>query len=161
MARARQLLFGGLVALLTTAAAKLQKREALPSFAITYAPYSFLYTGESYWPSDLTTHLENVIPEYNFSPLADVGSVTLDTLDNYNSSVYLTGANNAISDPPSWATSDYGKPDSTGYSTAPALIIAVELNSTTTDVYYHLFYSYNYGGMSVKLTTTAPTSSFD
>ena len=127
-----------------------QKRAALPDFALTYAPHAYLYSSEAYWPSDIVTHLQNVQPEINFSPLAAVGSVTLDTLNNYNSSVYLTAAGTP-SDNPAWITSDYGKPDnSTGKSGAPATIIATEVNSTTTDVYYFFFFSYNYGGKYVS-----------
>jgi hypothetical protein len=39
------------------------KRDTIPDYAITYAPYSYLYSGESYWPSDIATHLEHVTPE--------------------------------------------------------------------------------------------------
>lgn len=152
MASIRQLLLLGAVTSLVVASPfKLRKREALPSFATTYAPYAYLNSGESYWPSDIVTHLQNVVPEVNFSPIGATGSATLANLDTYNSSVYLTGSNNAISNTPSWVTSGYGKPGSTGDSAAPGLIIAVDLNSTTTDVFYFFFYSYNYGGKTLDI----------
>jgi hypothetical protein len=136
----------GLLALAAAAPTnKMQKRDALPDYAITYAPYSYLYSGESWFPSDITTHLEHVIPEVNYVAIGAAGSVTLDTLDSYNSSVYLTSEDD-IDDQPAWLTSDYGIPDSDGYSAAPGTIIAVEVNSTTTDVFYFYFYSYNWGG---------------
>ncbi|KAI0131900.1 hypothetical protein BJ170DRAFT_679798 [Xylariales sp. AK1849] len=123
---------------------RLHKREALPDYATTYAPYSYLYSGEKYFPSDIATHLENTIPEVNYVAVGDAGSVDVDTLNNYNSSVYLTAADTP-SDNPAWITSEYGKPASNGYSGAPGTIIAVEKNSTTTDVFYFHFYSYNFG----------------
>lgn len=141
-----QLLLWCGVALITTVSSTLQKRDALPDFALKYAPHAFLQSGESYWPSDVVTHLQHVQPEINYTPLAAVGSVTLDTLDTYNSSVYLT-AEGRPSNNPAWITSGYGKPDNcTGLSAAPATIIASVVNETTTDVFYFFFYSYNYGG---------------
>ncbi|PYH40722.1 uncharacterized protein BP01DRAFT_203576 [Aspergillus saccharolyticus JOP 1030-1] len=128
----------------------LQKRETLPEYALTYAPLSYLYSGEKWWPSDITTHLANVEPEVNYTAIGTNGSVTVDTLDSYASDVYLTASDGPILNPlestPAWLASDYGIPDSDGLSAAPGLIIAVEKNSTTTDVFYFYFYSYNYGG---------------
>lgn len=39
------------------------KRDALPSYALTYAPLAYLYSGENYWPSDISTHLQHTTPE--------------------------------------------------------------------------------------------------
>ena len=143
----RMLLAGSLFACAAAAPAKMQKRDALPSFATTYAPYAYLASAESYWPSEITTHLQNCIPEINFTAIGAEGSATLDNLSTYNSSVYMTGADDAFEKTPAWVVSAYGQPDnSTGYSAAPGLIIGVDLNSTTTDIYYMYFYSYNYGG---------------
>lgn len=129
---------------------KLHKRDTLPDFAITYAPLSYLYSGEKWFPSDITTHLANVEPEVNFTATGANGSVTLDNLNTLASDVYLTASGGPILDPldgtPAWLSSDYGIPDSNGLSAAPGLIISAEKNSTTTDVFYFYFYSYNYGG---------------
>lgn len=129
---------------------KLHKRAGLPSFAITYAPLSYLYSGEKWFLSDITTHLANVQPEVNFKATGAQGSVTLDTLNTFSSDVYLTASDGPILDPlsdtPAWLLSNYGIPDTNGHSAAPGLIIAAEKNSTTTDVFYFYFYSYNYGG---------------
>lgn len=137
---------------LTSAAphSKLHKRDALPDYAITYAPVTYLYNAESWFPSDIKTHLQNVQPEVDYVASGANGSVTLDTLSTYASDVYLTASDGPILNPldntPAWAFSEYGIPDSTGLSAAPGTIIAVEKNSTTTDVFYFHFYSYNYGG---------------
>lgn len=129
---------------------KLHKREALPDYAITYAPLSYLYSGEKWFPSDITIHLENVEPDVNYTATGSNNSVTLDTLNTYASDVYLTASDGPIFNPldgtPAWLSSNYGIPDSNGLSAAPGLIIAAEKNSTTTDVFYFYFYSYNYGG---------------
>ncbi|KAJ5725015.1 uncharacterized protein N7483_006372 [Penicillium malachiteum] len=129
---------------------RLRKREALPNYATKYAPLSYLYSGEAWWPSDITVHLENVEPEVDFTATGANDSVTLNTLDSLASDVYLTASDGPILDPldgtPAWLSSDYGKPDDDNYSAAPGLIIAAEKNSTTTDVFYFYFYSYNYGG---------------
>lgn len=142
------LVFAGLAS--AAPRSNLHKRDALPDYAITYAPLSYLYSGEKWFPSDIRTHLENVQPEVNYVASGGSGSVTLETLSTYASDVYLTASDGPILNPlnstPAWALSDYGIPDSTGLSTAPGTIIAVEKNSTTTDVFYFYFYSYNYGG---------------
>ncbi|KAI1821435.1 hypothetical protein F4861DRAFT_541986 [Xylaria intraflava] len=152
MASLRQVLSACGVFSLAAAApgTKLRRQAALPDYAITYAPWTYLYSGEAYFPSDITTHLANVIPEVNFTALGANGSVTLDSLNTYNSSVFLTAADSP-SDNPAWITSTYGKPDSNGVSGAPGTIIAVEKNSTTMDVFYFHFYSYNYGGKVIGI----------
>lgn len=157
----RALLTGVAVSLLvslTTAAPRrgeaqaqpLRKRDAtttpLPSYAITYAPWSYLYSGEGTFPSDITVHLNNTIPEVNYAAIGTAGSVTVDTLDTYASDVYLTSAED-IFDQPAWLLSEYGAPaaDGSGYSAAPGLIIATEKNESVVDVFYFYFYSYNWG----------------
>ncbi|CAK7226574.1 Vacuolar protein sorting-associated protein 62 [Sporothrix curviconia] len=127
------------------------KRQStpLPSYALTYAPISYLYSGEQWWPSDIATHMANVIPEVDYTAVAGftaAGSVTLATLDAQSSSVYLTSKDD-VDTSPAWLLSAYGKPTSTtgGYSAAPGTIIAVQ-KSSWVDVFYFYFYSYNYGG---------------
>ncbi|KAL1851688.1 hypothetical protein VTK73DRAFT_9379 [Phialemonium thermophilum] len=131
-------------------AATLHKRDALPDYALRYAPLSYLHSNESWFLSDVEVHLANVQPEVNFSALGPVGSVTLDNLASYASNVYLTAAGSPILNPengtPGWLQSRYGIPDASGRSAAPGLIIAAEKDSSTTDVFYFYFYSYNYGG---------------
>lgn len=139
-----------LLSLAATAAAAARYRtphkreDALPAYALTYAPWTYLYSGDKTFPSDITIHLNNTIPEVDFAAIGDAGSVTVDTLNTYTSDVYLTSADN-VPDEPAWLLSDYGIPDSSGYSAAPGLIIAAEKNASTTDVFYFYFYSYNIG----------------
>lgn len=140
----KALILAALSGLAAAAPKKLHKREALPDYAITYAPWTYLYSEEGAFPSDITVHLNHTIPEVDYEATGAAGYVTVDTLDSYGSDVYLTSEDN-IEDNPAWLLSDYGVPDSNGYSAAPGLIIAAEKNSTTTDVFYFYFYSYNWG----------------
>ncbi|KUI73510.1 Putative vacuolar protein sorting-associated protein TDA6 [Cytospora mali] len=141
---AKLLLLAAVLGITAAAPKRLHRREALPDYAITYAPWSYLYSEEGTFPSDVAIHLNHTIPEVDYEATGSAGSVTLDTLDSYSSDVYLTSEDN-IENNPAWLLSDYGIPDSSGYSAAPGLIIAAEKNSTTTDVFYFYFYSYNWG----------------
>jgi hypothetical protein len=121
----------------------LLKRAALPAYALTYAPYTYLQSGEAWFPSDVTTHVKHMSVEYNFKNVSI--SVSLKTLNTFNSSDYLTSYDNVETNP-AWLTSGYGKPNAKGYSAAPATIIAVEKNGFV-DVFYFYFYSYNHGSL--------------
>ncbi|KAK6004290.1 hypothetical protein QM012_009140 [Aureobasidium pullulans] len=121
----------------------LLKRAALPAYALTYAPYTYLQSGESWFPSDVATHVKHMSVEYNYKNVST--SVSLKTLDTFNSSTFLTSYDNVETNP-AWLTSTYGKPNAKGYSAAPATIIAVEKNGFV-DVFYFYFYSYNHGSL--------------
>ncbi|ROV95973.1 hypothetical protein VMCG_07972 [Cytospora schulzeri] len=141
---AKRLVLGAFLGMTAAIPKLMHKRDALPDYAITYAPWSYLHSEDRTFPSDVTVHLNNTIPKVDFEAIASAGSLTIDTLDSYSSDAYLTSEDN-VEDNPTWLLSDYGTPDSSGYSAAPGLIIAAEKNSTTTDVFYFYFYSYNWG----------------
>lgn len=127
------------------AGSELVQSEPIPDYALKYAPYTHLYSGESWWPSDISTHLQNTIPEANSTVLGPAGSATVKNLDTYPSNdVYLTSKDNVL-DNPAWLLSTDNKPDSNGYSKAPATLIAVDKGNGTVDVFYFYFYSYNHG----------------
>ena len=140
--------------------ATILKREAIPDYALTYAPYTILYSDEGWWPSDIKTHLAHVTPKA--SPLAAsrmvalcstlieqvdsvavADSVTLATLNSITSDAFLT-SNDDVEDDPAWLTSTDNKPDGNGLSGAPATIIAADKGDFV-DVFYFYFYSYNHG----------------
>lgn len=132
--------------------ASLNKKDVtpLPDYATAYAPISYLNSGETWWPSDIATHLQNVIPEINFTPIdgfQTAGQTTLANLNTVDATAYLTSKDN-VDDSPAWQLSNYGKPTTTngGYSDAPGTIIAVQKNATWVDVFYFTFFSYNHGG---------------
>lgn len=120
---------------------KLAKREAIPSYAITYAPYTYLNSAEEWFPSDIATHVQHMSMEADYVNVST--TVTLEKLLDYSSADYMTSYNN-VEDNPAWLLSNYGIPDSTGYSAAPATIIAVD-KTDYVDVFYFYFYSYNHG----------------
>jgi hypothetical protein len=128
---------------LAAPASNLHKRAALPAYALTYAPYTYLQSSEGWFPSDIPFHLKHMSVEYNFKNVST--SVSLKTVNTFNSSTYLTSYDNVETNP-AWLTSTYGKPNAKGYSAAPATIIAVEKNGFV-DVFYFYFYSYNHGSL--------------
>jgi hypothetical protein len=131
----------------------------IPDYAIKYAPYSYLSPGESYWPSDITTHLQHVFPSVNGQAVAT--STTLANLSSYPSNTFLTSKDNVLSvDQPqtAWVVSAYGTPNGNGLSAAPATIIAVNKPSGIVDVFYFLFYSFNLGNTYVRSLVSSPFS---
>lgn len=126
----------------------LVKRDALPDYAITYAPYSYLYSGEGYWPSDISVHLQHMNVEQDFNNT--LTNTTLETLNTVNASSYLT-SNDDVTTNPDWLVSLDNRPDNTtGYSAAPATIIVADKGDFV-DVFYFHFYSNNFGLESVSL----------
>lgn len=121
----------------------LKRATTLPAYALTYAPYTYLQSGEAWFPSDVSTHLKHMSVESNFVNVST--TVSLATLNTFPSSDYLTSYDNVETNP-AWLTSGYGKPNAKGYSAAPATIIAVEKNGFV-DVFYFYFYSYNHGSL--------------
>ena len=103
------------------------KREAIPGYALTYAPYTILYSGEGWWPSDITTHLAHVTPKASFisasrlvavcstsidqvDSVAVADAVTLATLNSITADAFLK-SNDDVEDDPAWLTSTDNKPD--------------------------------------------------
>lgn len=129
-----------------TSRASKVKRATIPDYVLTYAPYSYLYSGETWWPSDVATHMEHVTPEVEY--VAVESNVTLETLDELASDVFLT-SNDNVEDNPAWLLSTDNTPDSSGYSSAPATIIVVEKDDGIVDAFYFYFYSYNHGATFV------------
>ncbi|KAI5835592.1 hypothetical protein K523DRAFT_318928 [Schizophyllum commune Tattone D] len=114
---------------------------AIPDYALTYAPYTVLYSKEHYFPSDVVTHLEHTTPEVNYTAIAD--ATTLADLNSLTTDAYLT-SNDDVETNPSWLTSIDNKPDADGLSKAPATIIAVQKDGFV-DVFYFYFYSFDFG----------------
>jgi len=109
---------------------------------LTYAPHAFLYSGEEWWPSDITTHLAHTTPEIDFKAVG--ASATVNNLSSVSTDAYLT-SNDNVEDNPDWLVSTVNKPDSSGYSSAPATIICSDKGDIGVDCFYFYFYSYNHG----------------
>ena len=117
---------------------------ALPSYVLQHAPMSYLYSGEDYWPSDVATHLQHVIPENGTKKVAN--SVDFNTIGALGSGIYLTSKDDPYDDP-SWLFGN-GSPDSSGFTTAPATIVAVAKPGGIVDAFYFYFYSFDYATVS-------------
>jgi len=76
--------------------------------------------------------------------VAVADNVTPQTLNTLPTTVYLTSKDN-VEDDPAWLLSAENTPTNSGYSAAPATIIAVEKDGGIMDVFYFYFYSYNHG----------------
>jgi hypothetical protein len=126
--------------------ATLATATSLPSYVLTYAPYTYLASDETYWPSDIATHLQHITPQINHTNVAS--SATLDGLSALGSNVFLTSKDSwTVTDAPKvdWMLSAYGKPASDGTSAAPATIIAVNKPGGVVDAFYFYFYSFDLG----------------
>lgn len=112
---------------------------ALPSYITQFAPLSYLSASESYLPADIAEHLKHVQPELDRK--ATASSVSFSTIGSLSSDTYLS-SKDKVSDIPSWF---HGvKPDSSGYTSSPATIIAVEKSGGIVDAFYFYFYSYDH-----------------
>ena len=103
---------------------------SVPDYVLAYAPIVYLSSSETYFPSDLSTHLSHLTAEAavagNNNTVAISGAPYPLTLGNLNatsigSSTWLsltTEADMQINSTAAWLNSDYGKPDSSGKSAA-------------------------------------------
>lgn len=156
---------------------KLEK-TTIPSYSLTYgtdglyilkllsmtnlsaAPIVVLDRKETYFPSDLTLHLQNTQPKFNFTPISNVPSpLTLSNLDELNSfeegDVYLSSTIPAATLPqwlqgqmPSLTTLQIEKAINCVIVVVEKPPVATEPNSeeqSVTDVFYLYFYSFNDG----------------
>ena len=120
-----------------------KRTDSFPDFVLKYAPLSYLYSDEQYWPTDIAVHLPKVFPEVNFTPVGT--PPTLQTLSSYASNVYLTAVDDVVAHDTEFYRSTVGKPVN-GVSAAPATIIVVEKPGGITDAFFFYFYSFNFGG---------------
>lgn len=88
-----------------------KRTDAFPDYVFTYAPYTHLWSQETWWPADIATHVQHVVPEADFAAVA--ASVTLEDLSTFASSVYLTSIDN-VEDNPAWLLNAAGTPDASG-----------------------------------------------
>ncbi|RMZ75618.1 hypothetical protein DV738_g5389, partial [Chaetothyriales sp. CBS 135597] len=146
-----QLVLAGLVWSIPTVSELVgRQQESIPQYVFDHAPLCWLDDKEAYWPSSLTTHLENVFPAVDATKIANAASpLTLANLGALNADgnggvdVYLTAKEGIDANPqPSWF---YGvKPDSS-LSAPGGVVIIADKGDGIVDVFYFYFYSYNQG----------------
>ena len=111
----------------------------------------WLYSAETYYPSDIGAQLVHTKPEDNFTVVTKAPSpLTLNNLNALNgldgANIYLTSVND-ITTNPGWLNGV--RPDSTG-KTNGAVSTAIIVNdhgSGLVDVFYMYFYAYNRGNV--------------
>lgn len=132
----------------------------IPPFALTYAPIVILDREETYFPSDLSVHIQNTHPTLNFTPTPDtsypLNLSNLDQLNNFNGGdVYLSSREPIVS-LPVWLRGQKPEENSLRTDNATNCVIVVvekelERNETlnkdlnVVDVFYLYFYSFNDG----------------
>ncbi|KAJ5718702.1 hypothetical protein N7488_004348 [Penicillium malachiteum] len=129
----------------------LRATSKIPQYVYEYAPLVWLYSTDSYRPSDLQQQVDHTIPEVNWTAISGAPTpLTLNNLDQLNSlgntSVYLTTHDGIAQEPqPSWW--DGITPDGegrTGNGTGCAIVV-VDHGSGKVDAFYFYFYAYNKG----------------
>ena len=77
----------------------------IPQYVLDHAPLIHLYSGENFWPCDMTDHLIHTTPHLNYTPLQATGDHpdlrTLDRLNKWGRFVYLQSDDN-VEDRPKW-----------------------------------------------------------
>ncbi|KAF2205232.1 hypothetical protein GQ43DRAFT_428313 [Delitschia confertaspora ATCC 74209] len=82
-----------------------RRLREIPQYALEYAPYIHLYSGEEFWPCDMAEHLIHTTPHLNYTPIqasSDHPNLThLDDLNKYGRFLYLQSDDN-VEDRPKW-----------------------------------------------------------
>ena len=90
-----------------------KKRREVPQYVFDHAPYVHLFSGESFWPSDLADHLAHTASYLNYTEIdnldGDVNLTTLHKLNDYKEGmhgryVYLQSTDN-LEEWPAWLLS--------------------------------------------------------
>ncbi|POS85851.1 hypothetical protein EPUL_001541, partial [Erysiphe pulchra] len=136
------------------------KNTAIPSYVLTYAPIVILDRKETFFPSDLSIHLANTQPTYNFTPISNPPSpLNLSNLNELNTfqdgDVYLS-SREPIVHLPKWLRGQ--KPSKKTLQTKKSIncvVVVVEKDpvkdkagneqQSVVDAFYLYFYSFNDG----------------
>jgi len=129
------------------------------------APLFRLHPDDSYRPTDLSTFLHHVRPQINFSDVEAPPNLTLGDLDRCNSlgdkggqDVYLTSYDDVTTEP-AWLKGVSGIDDSGGAGTSrTGAVIIVEKKRQVVDVFYFVFWAWNYGGVVLGRNLGTSTS---
>ncbi|KAE9964217.1 hypothetical protein BLS_008538 [Venturia inaequalis] len=85
----------------------------IPQYVIDHAPYVYLYSGEEFWPSDMSDHLVHTTPHLNYTPVTDEWRhpdlTNLSSLNEFRQFVFLKSDDN-VETRPKWLGSAYNIP---------------------------------------------------
>lgn len=86
----------------------------IPKYVLDHAPYVHLYSGEEFWPSDISEHLLHTTPNLNYTPIDEQWQQpnlsNLWKLNYWGRSVFLKSDDN-VEDRPQWLGSKVNIPD--------------------------------------------------
>jgi uncharacterized protein YcgL (UPF0745 family) len=111
------------------------------------APIFYLHPDDQYWPTDLATFLDHTTPIVERKAVSDT-RIDLGTLNLLNETrkdgekIYLTSRDDITSNP-QWLN---GVEDLRAGNAHTGAIIVVEKEQGVVDVFYFIFWAYNYGG---------------
>ncbi|EPQ65382.1 BgtASP-20287 [Blumeria graminis f. sp. tritici] len=125
--------------------------DTIPPFALDFAPLVWLDKKETFFPSDIETHISNTSPFIDLkiveTPLPPLSTANLDVLNPLNTDtqhVFLT-TKVPVQDSPKWL--EGVAPDQDGKSKDATTCVTIISNrgNGTVDVFYMYFYSFNKG----------------
>lgn len=102
-------------------------------------------------PSDLNTHISHTNPQINFSTVSAPSPLDLSNLNQLSSDVYLTSKDD-ITTNPQWLKGV--RPDGNGKMDGSSVAVIVnDKGNGNVDAFYMFFYSYNWGGEVLGLSS--------
>ncbi|KAF3762935.1 hypothetical protein M406DRAFT_93266 [Cryphonectria parasitica EP155] len=90
-----------------------QTLDDVPEYVLRNAPLVHLYSGESFWPSDISEHIRHMTPFVNKEPLNTTEPLSLANLYDLSTipdMVYLTSRED-VEQRPEWLSSHVGRPE--------------------------------------------------
>jgi hypothetical protein len=91
-----------------------RRLREVPNYVLEHAPYIHLYSGEEYWPGDISEHLIHTTPHLNYTPLqasSDHPNLTnLNELNRWGFHVFLQSDDN-VEDHPDWLAGESNIPN--------------------------------------------------
>lgn len=102
-------------------------------------------------PSDLATHISHSNPQVNFNTVSAPSPLDLNNLNQLGGDVYLTSKDD-ITTNPAWLKGV--RPDGSGKTDgSTAAVIVNDKGNGNVDAFYMYFYSYNWGGEVLGLSS--------
>lgn len=126
-------------------------RPTIPRYVLDYAPLVYLDQKETFFPSDIGSHLRNTFPAFanltkiNAGP-APLTLSNLDTLNRFGNATYLASKEGIAAQPkPKWFNGVKPVDDRSLRGAVASVVITVPKDRDTLDAFYFYFYAYNKG----------------